>query len=94
MDSIILALEIVGTIAFAVSGAMVSINKRLDIFGVIFCSVVTALGGGEPRVFVSSAVRYFRQSLTFFHSFSGIRKPPRLLEAAFGKRTDLHRNFR
>lgn len=49
MDSIILALEIVGTIAFAVSGAMVSINKRLDIFGVIFCSVVTALGGGVLR---------------------------------------------
>lgn len=49
MDGIILALEIVGTIAFAVSGAMVSINKRLDIFGVIFCSVVTALGGGVLR---------------------------------------------
>jgi len=49
MDGIILALEIIGTIAFAVSGAMVSINKRLDIFGVIFCAVVTALGGGVLR---------------------------------------------
>ena len=49
MDSIILILEIIGTIAFAVSGSMVSINKRLDIFGVIFCAVVTALGGGVLR---------------------------------------------
>lgn len=42
-------LEIVGTIAFAVSGAMVAIERRLDLFGVVFLGVITAVGGGMIR---------------------------------------------
>ena len=38
-----------GTIAFAVSGAMVAISKRVDLFGVIVLAVVTATGGGITR---------------------------------------------
>lgn len=41
--------EILGTIAFATSGAMVAISKRVDIFGVLVLSSVTALGGGCIR---------------------------------------------
>lgn len=41
--------EILGTIAFATSGAMVAINKRVDIFGVLVLSSITALGGGCIR---------------------------------------------
>ncbi len=41
--------EFVGTVAFAVSGAMVSINKRVDLFGVLFLGMITALGGGAVR---------------------------------------------
>lgn len=41
--------EIVGTVAFAVSGAMAAVRKRLDIFGVLFIGGVTALGGGTVR---------------------------------------------
>lgn len=41
--------EIIGTVAFATSGAMVAINKRVDIFGVLVLSSVTALGGGCIR---------------------------------------------
>jgi uncharacterized membrane protein YeiH len=41
--------EMIGTVAFAVSGAMVAIQKKVDIFGVIVLSVVTALGGGIVR---------------------------------------------
>ena len=41
--------EIIGTIAFATSGAMVAINKRVDIFGVLVLSSITALGGGAIR---------------------------------------------
>lgn len=39
----------IGTIAFAVSGALVGIQKHLDIFGVSFLSVTTAVGGGILR---------------------------------------------
>jgi len=42
-------LEIVGTIAFAVSGAMVAVERRLDLFGVVFLGVITAVGGGMIR---------------------------------------------
>ena len=49
MDQFIFILEIIGTCAFAISGAVVSIKKHLDIFGVLFCSIITALGGGVIR---------------------------------------------
>lgn len=42
-------LELVGTVAFAVSGAMAAIERRLDLFGVVFLGVITAVGGGMIR---------------------------------------------
>lgn len=42
-------LEIIGTVSFASSGALVGIRKQMDIFGVIVLAVVTALGGGCTR---------------------------------------------
>ena len=42
-------MEIIGTIAFAASGAMVGIRKRMDIFGVCVLGFVTAVGGGMVR---------------------------------------------
>ena len=44
-----LVCEWLGTAAFAVSGAMVAIDKGMDLFGVIFLAMVTALGGGTLR---------------------------------------------
>ena len=49
MAEIIKALEILGTIAFAISGAFVAIDSCLDIFGVVFVSCITAVGGGIVR---------------------------------------------
>ena len=46
---IIFSMEIVGTVAFAASGAMVGIEKSMDIFGVCVLGVVTAVGGGMTR---------------------------------------------
>lgn len=45
----IYGIEIIGTIAFAWSGAMVGIRKNLDVFGVIVLGMVTAVGGGAVR---------------------------------------------
>ena len=44
-----LMFEMVGTVAFAISGAMVAIKKRVDVFGVVVLSAMTALGGGIVR---------------------------------------------
>lgn len=43
------AMEVAGTIAFAVSGATAAIQRRLDIFGVVLLGLTTALGGGCIR---------------------------------------------
>lgn len=42
-------MEMIGTIAFAASGAMVGIRKKMDIFGVCVLGFVTACGGGMVR---------------------------------------------
>jgi uncharacterized membrane protein YeiH len=41
--------EIIGTIAFAISGALIGIEKKLDLFGIVFLSITTAVGGGIFR---------------------------------------------
>lgn len=49
METFIFVLEIIGTIAFASSGAMVAIEKKMDIFGVNILGATTAVGGGIMR---------------------------------------------
>ena len=49
IESFLFLLELAGTSAFAVSGAVLGIHKGLDIFGILFCAVTTALGGGAIR---------------------------------------------
>ena len=44
-----LVLEILGTISFAISGAMAAIEKRVDLFGVVFLGLTTSLAGGIIR---------------------------------------------
>ena len=39
----------VGTAAFASSGALLALHKRMDLFGVLVLGAVTALGGGTIR---------------------------------------------
>lgn len=46
---VILILEILGTVAFAVSGALIALSCRLDLFGVVFIGCITACGGGIMR---------------------------------------------
>ena len=48
-DTLFFIVEILGTIAFAISGAMIGIDRELDLFGVIFMGCITACGGGILR---------------------------------------------
>lgn len=41
--------ELIGIIAFSGTGALMAIEKRLDIFGVVILGIITALGGGVTR---------------------------------------------
>lgn len=48
-DVLVFVLELIGTVAFAVSGAIVGIKKQMDLFGVIVLGICTAVGGGIVR---------------------------------------------
>ena len=47
--TVVFILEILGTVAFAASGAAVGIKKGMDIFGVSMLGLCTAVGGGVLR---------------------------------------------
>lgn len=49
MEKIYFAADILGTVAFAISGVLVAMEKRLDLFGVGIIALVTAIGGGTLR---------------------------------------------
>ncbi len=48
-DLMIFIMELLGTVAFASSGAMLGIQKKMDIFGVNVLGVTTSVGGGMIR---------------------------------------------
>lgn len=49
MTDIILIFELCGTVAFALSGALVGLKKEMDVFGVVILGLCTAVGGGVIR---------------------------------------------
>lgn len=42
-------IDILGTIAFSISGVLIAMDKKLDVFGVFIIAFVTAVGGGTLR---------------------------------------------
>lgn len=54
--------EIIGTIAFALSGFYVAVKEKLDLLGVFIASFLTALGGGIVRDTIADRPPY-----TFTH---------------------------
>lgn len=82
-------IEIIGTIAFASSGAMVGVRKNLDVFGVLVLGVTTAVGGGIIRDIIlnlapPTTFRYpvymITAMITVLLLFFGFRKKVFILE--------------
>ena len=48
METFLFLFEMLGTIAFAASGAVLGVRKGLDVFGVCILGLTTACGGGPP----------------------------------------------
>lgn len=42
-------IDVLGTVAFAISGVLAALRKRLDIFGILIVAAVTSVGGGTLR---------------------------------------------
>ncbi len=54
METFSTFIEILGVVAFSISGAMVAIRRKTDLFGVILLAIITAHGGGLTRDVVFS----------------------------------------
>ena len=49
LDIIFYVAEVIGLIAFAISGAMIAIDRGLDLFGIVYITFVNSFGGGIMR---------------------------------------------
>lgn len=80
--------EVLGTVAFSISGAVIGVKREMDIFGVVVLGIVTALGGGllrdiilntfTPSMFVNTTFLYIA-ILTSLYVFFLMKDNKRLL---------------
>jgi uncharacterized membrane protein YeiH len=56
METLVLALDLVGTFVFALSGAMAGVRHRLDVFGILVLSFAAGNAGGITRDLLIGAV--------------------------------------
>ncbi len=65
--NLILLIDILGTIAFAISGVLTALNKKLDPFGILIIAFVTAVGGGTLRDILIDAPVAWMRNLTYVY---------------------------
>ncbi|MHA7943759.1 trimeric intracellular cation channel family protein [Formosa sp. 3Alg 14/1] len=53
------AIDLLGVIAFSISGVLVALSKRMDLFGILIIAFVTATGGGTMRDILIGATPVF-----------------------------------
>jgi uncharacterized membrane protein YeiH len=65
-------IDILGTIAFAISGVLVAINKKMDLFGILIIAFVTAVGGGTLRdLMIGNTPVSWMKDITFTYVILG-----------------------
>lgn len=55
MELFTTAMEVVGTVAFAASGALLAMKKQMDLLGIIVLALITSVGGGIIRDLILGA---------------------------------------
>lgn len=61
-------LDILGTIAFAISGVLIAMHKRMDVFGILIIAFVTAVGGGTLRdILIGATPVSWMKDMTFVY---------------------------
>lgn len=72
MDQVIYYIGVIGSVAFAISGALNAMNKRLDPFGVFIIAFATAVGGGTVRdVLIGKSVFWLVDPLYMYFIIAG-----------------------
>jgi uncharacterized membrane protein YeiH len=56
METLVVALDLIGTFVFALSGAMAAVKNRLDLFGILVLSFAAGNAGGITRDLLIGAV--------------------------------------
>lgn len=69
--NLLLVIDILGTIAFAISGVLTALNKRLDPFGILIIAFVAAVGGGTLRDILIDAPVAWMRNLTYVYVIFG-----------------------
>lgn len=65
-------IDILGTIAFAISGVLVAMNKKMDVFGILIIGFVTAIGGGTLRdILIGITPVSWMKDMTFTYAILG-----------------------
>jgi uncharacterized membrane protein YeiH len=65
-------IDILGTIAFAISGVLVALHKKMDPFGVLIIAFVTAVGGGTLRdILIGQTPVSWMQNMTYVYVIFG-----------------------
>ena len=66
-------LDLLGTAAFAISGALAAMNRKLDLFGIFIIAFVTAIGGGTLRdVLIGHTPVSWMRDMIYFYLIGGI----------------------
>lgn len=65
--SLILVLDIIGTVAFAVSGVLTALNRRMDPFGILIVASAAAIGGGTLRDVLIGVPVMWMHDLTYLY---------------------------
>lgn len=65
-------IDVLGTIAFAISGVLVAMHKKMDPFGILIIAFVTAIGGGTLRdVLIGETPVSWMKDMTFTYVIVG-----------------------
>ncbi|MEP1488553.1 MAG: trimeric intracellular cation channel family protein [Algibacter sp.] len=65
-------IDILGTIAFTISGVLIAINKKMDLLGILIIGFVTAVGGGTLRdLLIGNAPVGWMKDITFTYVIIG-----------------------
>jgi len=69
--SLLLIIDILGTISFSISGVLTAVKKRMDPFGIFIIAFVTAVGGGTLRDVLIDAPVFWMYDLRFVYVIAG-----------------------
>jgi uncharacterized membrane protein YeiH len=74
METILIYISLLGSLTFAISGALKAINKKFDPFGILIIGFITAVGGGTIRdiLITDKTVFWLNESIHLYFIFGGV----------------------